>query len=156
MKKIFSLILAVVMLFSFNSFVFADGPETEEPVGEGEVDGRVIVPDGVKSDLAGYASKFVSASGTGSFTIIVTGSSCWKGGITFKTSCDESPYAVASISIQRPNGGYIVQNTAFSANQEKYYSFYLATPGTYTIYYDNYIPAGATMQMQGWVYKYNA
>ena len=156
MKKFLCMILAFVMVFSFNTTAFADGPDAKVPA-SGELGTQpMIVPDGIKSDLAGYASKFVSASGTGSFTIIVTGSSCWKGGITFKTSCDESPYAVASISIQRPNGGYIVQNTAFSANQEKYYSFYLATPGTYTIYYDNYIPAGATMQMQGWVYKYNA
>ena len=154
MKKIISLILAVVMLFSFNSFAFAEGPGLDARVGEEATPDMAYMPDGTRgmNSLSGYASKFVSASGEGSFTVTVTGSTVWQGGITFKTSCDESNYAYAVISIQRPNSGYILNQITFYANEEDYFDYYLATPGTYTVSYSCYVPNGATLQMQCWIY----
>lgn len=157
MKKVLALILALVMLFaSFsNVMAFADGSAENAPLPSGTLGNGVVEltdPFVGNRSISGYASQFVSQSGQGSFNVYVTGSLVWEGGITFKTSCDESNSAAAVISIQRPNGAYVFQNVAFHANEERYYGYYLATPGTYTVYYDNYIPAGATMHMQIWIY----
>lgn len=149
MKKIFSLILAVVMLFSFNSFVFADGPETEEPVGEGEVDARVIVPDNTRGSFSGYGSKYCYTDES-SFSFTVTGFPLLSAGLTIKTSCS-SNNASCVLSIRRPNGGYIVQNTALGANDEDYYEFYFPTTGTYTISYLAYSP-DAQLHIECWIY----
>ena len=153
MKKFLCMILAFVMVFSFNTTAFADGPDVDAaPVlGEGVVQVDTPMPAATRG-LSGYASKFVSSTGTGSFTVTVTGTPGLKAGLTFKTSCDESEDSTAVITIQRPNTGYLVQNTTFSANQEKYYSFYFPTAGTYTITYFVYVPSGATIHMQCWIY----
>lgn len=155
MKKIFSLILAMVMLFSFNSFAFAEGPELSTQVGEDAGTERFVMPDGTRgmTSLSGYASKFVSTSGQGSFTVTVTGSYSWQGGLTFKTSCDESEYAYAVVTIKRPNSGYLLNQDTFTANEEIPFTFYFAATGTYTIDYVVYVPSGATLQMQCWIYN---
>lgn len=152
MKKFLCMILAFAMVFSFNVTSFADGPDadTVPQLGVGVEELQIPLPS--TRSLSGYASKFVSASGQGSFTVYVSGTPGLKAGITFKTSCDESNSAVSAITIQRPNGGYIVQNAGFSANQERHFSFLLPTAGTYTIYFTDYIPAGATTHMQIWIY----
>ena len=151
MKKILCMIMAVAMVFSFSFTAFADGTADTAPIfAEGVSELELPLPS--TRSLSGYASKFVSSSGSGSFTVTVTGTPGIKAGITFKTSCDESEYATAVISIQRPNGVYIFQNAAFADNEERHFSFYFPSTGTYTIYYNNYIPSGATMHMQIWIY----
>lgn len=154
MKKIFCLILALAMVFSFNFVSFADGPDVETHLGEGVelAPQRVIVPDSIQS-ISGYASKFVSSSGAGSFTVNVTGSLALTAGLTFKTSCDENNSAYAIITIKRPNGGYLLNEDTFGANEEVPFNFLLAAPGTYTIEYSCYIPSNSTLQMQCWIYN---
>ena len=141
MKKVFCLILAIAMLFSFNSFAFAEVPGSD----------RTDAPEGTRS-ISGYASKFVSTSGEGSFNVTVTGVPGLSAGLTFKTSCDESDYAYAVVSIQRPNGSYILHDDAFEANEELPITFFFPTAGTYKISYSVYVPSGATLQMQCWIY----
>lgn len=154
MKKFLCMILAFAMVFSFSVTSFADGPDVEmAPVlGEGVVQVDTPMPAATRS-LSGYASRFVSSSGQGSFTVTVTGSYSWKGGLTFKTSCDESPYAYAIVTVKRPNGSYILHDDAFSANEEEPFTFYFASAGTYTIEYSVYVPSGATIQLQAWIYN---
>ena len=150
MKKILCMIMAMAMVFCFSFTAFADGMDTAPILGEGVV--RVDTPTPSTRGLSGYASKFVSSSGSGSFTVTVTGSYSWKAGITFQTSCDESAAPYVVVSIQRPNGGYIFQNLAFDANDQGLFDFYLAFPGTYTIYYNAFVTSGATVHMQCWIY----
>ena len=154
MKKFLCMILAFVMVFSFNTTAFADGPDVDAaPVlGEGVFQVDTPIQSGTRG-LSGYASKFVSSSGEGSFTVTVTGNYSWKGGFTFKTSCDESNAAYAYITIQRPNSGYMLHDALFSANMEEPFTFYLVDTGTYTITYSVYVPSGATLQMQCWIYS---
>lgn len=151
MKKILCMIMAVAMVFSFSFTAFADGTADTAPIfAEGVSELELPLPS--TRSLSGYASKFVSSSGDGSFTVTVTGSAGLKAGLTFKTSCDESNSGMAVITIQRPNGGYIFSDLAFSSNEEEYFSFYFPTTGTYTISYVVYVPSGATIQMQCWIY----
>ena len=146
MKKFLCVILAIVMVLSFNVISFADNATLGEGVELGPKPGDVI------QSVSGYASKFVSSSGEGTFNIYVTGSIGASAGLTFKTSCDENNGPLALITIQRPNSGYILNQAAFSANEEQYYYFLLPTPGTYKVSYDAYVPSGATLQMQCWIY----
>ena len=140
MKKIFCVVLAMMMLFSVTSFAFAEG--------EGGLSEAPTNPQRV----SGYASKFVSTSGEGSFNVYVSGGMGLTGGLTFKTSCDESDDAMTVVTIQRPNGGYLLYEDAFSANEEVPFNFLLPTSGTYTIHYNAFVPSGATLQMQCWIY----
>ena len=146
MKKFLCVILAIVMVLSFNVISFADNATLGEGVELGPKPGDVI------QSVSGYASKFVSSSGDGSFNVYVTGSIGATAGLTFKTSCDESNSATSAITIQRPNSGYILHNAGFAANDEQYYHFLLPTPGTYKVSYICYVPSGATTQLQCWIY----
>ena len=152
-RKIFALLLVGVMIFccaSLSAFAVEEDGSDSSLVGSLAIE--VPSPVEASRNLSGYASKFVSSSGQGSFTVPVTGSAIWSAGLTFKTSCDESSEAITVVTIQRPEGGYILQNVTFSANQERYFTFYLPTSGTYTVYYSAYVPNGATSQMQCWIY----
>lgn len=153
MKKIFCLILALVMVFSFNVVSFADqGTLVTAPTyGEGVLPLPYTPPEGgTRGSFSGYASKFVSGIQNGSFTVNVTGFPLLSAGLTFKTSCDSND-ASCIIDIKRPNGGWIVQDLYFDANEEQYLTFYFPTTGTYTITYSAVVPSNS-LQMQCWIY----
>ena len=150
-KNIIALLLAVVMLFSLSLSALAY--ENDYVCVEEETAANTIYTDGgTRGTFSGYASKFVSASEQGSFTVTTTGLPLLSAGLTFKTSCDESDEPIAVISIRRPEGPYLLQDSAFGANEEVPFNFLLPTNGTYTIYYSVYVPSGATLQMQCWIY----
>ena len=150
-KKIFALLLAVVMLFSLSLSAFAAQPD--DMYVEEEMVANVINDDGgTRGSFSGYASKIVSSSGEGSFNVTTTGFPLLSAGLTFKTSCDESDAPFVVFSIKRPNGGYILNNAIFDANQEDEFNFLFPTTGTYTVEYDIYVPSGATVHMQCWIY----
>ena len=147
MKKFLAFFLAVVMAFSMSATAFAsasgDDP-SDYPMAE-LVDSPVIMPRAV----AGYAHR-VALTGTGSFEVNVTGSMSATAGLTFKTECD-SNNAMVVIDIQRPNGIYMLTDSAFGANEERQYGFALATTGKYIIYYNVLAPTDA-IHMQCWIY----
>ena len=152
-KNIIALLLAVVMLFSLSLSALASENdyvcmEEEDTAANTTID----FGDGTRGTFSGYASKFVSSSSDGSFTVTTTGTPLLSAGLTFKTSCDESNNAVAIITIKRPNGGYILQSATFSANDEAEYTFFFLASGNYTVEYSVYVPSGATVHMQCWIY----
>ena len=153
MKKIISLILALVMVFSFNVVSFADG-DNVAPVptyGEGVVLLPYTLPEGgTRGTFSGYASKYATYTHNGSFTVDVTGFPLLSAGLTFKTSCSSND-AACVIDIKRPNGGWMVQDLYFSANEEEAFTFYFPTTGTYTITYSAVVGSNS-IQMQCWIY----
>jgi len=153
MKKIFALILAVVMVFScFSVTAYAEVSADNAPkLGEGVILERFTPPtNGTRGSFNGYNNKTATYSHSGSFTVVVTGLPLLSAGLTFKTSCD-SNNASCIIDIKRPNGGWMVQDLYFSANEEQEFTFYFPTTGTYTITYSAFVPDDS-LYMQCWIY----
>lgn len=153
MKKIFALILAVVMVFScFSVTAYAEVSADNAPkLGEGVILKKFTLPtNGTRGTFNGYNNKTATYSHSGSFTVVVTGLPLLSAGLTFKTSCD-SNNASCVIDIKRPNGGYIFQNYPLTANQEDEFTFYFPTTGTYTITYSAYVGSGSLF-MECWIY----
>ena len=153
MKKIFALILAVVMVFScFSVTAYAEVSADNAPkLGEGVILKKFTPPtNGTRGTFNGYNNKYVTNSGSSSFTVTCTGLPLVSAGLTFKTSCD-SDDASCVIDIKRPNGGWMVQDLAFGPNQEDEFTFYFPTTGTYTITYTAHVP-NSGLYMQCWIY----
>ena len=150
-RKILALILSGIMVFSCMSFTaFATDRVPMEKVENAESTTKSIVS--IRGSFSGYASKFVSSSGQGSFTVSTSGLPLLSAGLTLKTSCDESNESLAVVTIKRPDNSYVVQNLVLSGNQERVLTFYFPSSGTYTFNYTIYVPSGATVHMQAWIY----
>lgn len=151
MKKILSLVLALLMVFSLSVTAFASSEESSDDVAPVSSENLSTDPTvgGTKGNFSGYAHR-VCGTGEGTFNVYVTGSTGFSAGLTFKTECNYST-AIAIISIQRPNTGYLLDEFTFTANQEEEFEFYFPTSGTYKVSYTVYDPSG-TMHMQCWIY----
>ena len=152
MKKVLCLILAFVMIFSFSFTSFAEGPADDVPkLGEGVMLGRYTPPtNGTKGTFNGYNNKTVYSSGSSSFTVTCTGLPLLSAGLTFRTECSSNDGSCV-IDIKKPNGTVMAQNLAFDANQEREFTFYFPTTGTYTIYYTASVP-GNSLTMHCYIY----
>lgn len=150
MKKLFSLFLALLMVFSLSTAAFAadvDMADAEEVsmasyIGTG---GAVI-----RGNFGGYNYKDVTGNGSGSFDVVVTGSTGLSAGMTLRFDSSYSE-AVAVFTVKRPNTGIIISNLTLSPGEEAEYTFYLPTAGTYKVEYSVYAP-GVGGRLHCWIY----
>lgn len=94
--------------------------------------------------ISGYGHK-VTLTGSGSFTVTVTGTDASKGGITLKNWSTTSSDSFAYFTVERPNGTKFANNVYVDHNSEEKLTFTNATTGTYTIYYTAYAPNGTEL-----------
>lgn len=94
--------------------------------------------------ISGYGHR-VTLTGSGSFTVNVTGKKSATGGITLKNWSTTSSDTYAYFTVERPNGTEFANSVYVGHNTEKKLKFKNATTGTYTIYYIAYAPKGTEL-----------
>lgn len=146
MKKVISMFLATLLVFfGINVTAFAAETDSDTNCCVEETSGSSV--RGMYS-LSGYGHR-VAYSGNGSFDVIVTGSAA-VGGITFSTECD-SDGAYVGVDIKKPDGSYFRNGLFYDGNDEKQFTIWFPSAGTYTIEYSVYTP-GYPVHMQCWIY----
>lgn len=123
MKRITALAMALALCFAMSAPAFA-------------------------ASLSGYNNKSVT-TGSGSFTVNVSGSYSTAAGMTLKTTCADDG-AFAYITITKPNGSVYKNSVYLGANAEKFFQMYFVDGGTYTVSYTVYAPK--TMKIECWIY----
>lgn len=94
--------------------------------------------------ISGYGHR-VTTTGSGSFTVNVTGSNSATGGITLKNWSTTSSDTFVYFTVERPNGTKFVNSVYVGHNTERQLTFTNATTGTYKIYYTVYAPNGTEL-----------
>ena len=166
MKKLFSILLALVILLSFSSPAFA--AETTEDVSNDvkatlynvdlTSDGIVSVSDEngnimPLSSISGYNQGDVSSNSSG-FLVWVDSSGIGGMGVTVITSCSNWNGTI-TFNLASDTGSYAVKGAAIPTNGESQWHNLIhglpSTPAYYLAVFSG-IPAGYTVHAQVWIY----
>lgn len=139
-KRLFALSLAIAMVLSCNTTVLAysDAEMTLEA-------DTTVQPRG---SFSGYGHR-VTGTGSGSFDVVVTGSTV-SAGVTISTTCSDSNSWI-TFSIEKPDGSMLVSNDHLSGTQEKKYNMLFPKSGTYKVHYQA-STGSDNIHIQCWIY----
>lgn len=131
LKKISTLVLALSIVLSINSTVFA-APLQEDTTSNALT---TVEPRG---SLSGYGHRYVNSyENAGSFTVNVQGSGSPWAGCTFKTEGFSSSDGV-TLTLLKPDGGQAHAPIPIDGNGEVQFAFLFAGTGNYTVKYGHH------------------
>jgi len=137
-KRLFTLSLVIAMLLSCNTTAFAYSG-TEVAIEENSIQPR--------GSFSGYGHR-VTGTGSGTFDVVVTGSTL-SAGVTVSTTCSD-PNSWVTFSIEKPDGSKVVSSDTLNCTHEKKYNILFPKSGTYKIHYN--ASTSSDIHIQCWIY----
>lgn len=138
-RRLFAILLVITMLLNLNATAFAHSAT------ETTLYADTVQPRG---SFGGYGHR-VTGTGSGTFEVVVSGSSM-SAGVTISTTCS-SPNSWINFSIEKPDGSTFINNITLRGTEEKKYNIIFPKSGTYKIHYQSYTTSD-NIHIQCWIY----